>query len=106
MRRKVIYRSVAIRAVILIFAALFILSVFPFRIWQRTITENGGGEIIQTSERVNDYHDVVQKFIAQYDRLESIDIYVEEIELGNYMSMVFYNENRTRNIGLFDQGNQ
>jgi hypothetical protein len=93
MRRKVIYRSVAIRAVILIFAALFILSVFPFRIWQRTITENGGGEIIQTSERVNDYHDVVQKFIAQYDRLESIDIYVEEIELGNYMSMVFYNEN-------------
>ncbi|WP_026657389.1 O-antigen ligase family protein [Butyrivibrio sp. AC2005] len=93
MRRKVVYRSVAIRAVILIFAALFILSVFPFRIWQRTITEKGGGEIVQTSERVNDYHDVVQKFIAQYDRLESVDIYVEEIELGNYMSMVFYNEN-------------
>lgn len=93
MRRRVVYRSVAIRAVIILFAVLLILSVFPFRIWQRTITEKGGGDIVQTSGRVNDYFDVVQKFIAQYDRLESVDIYVEEVELGNYMSMVFYNEN-------------
>ncbi|WP_022760284.1 O-antigen ligase family protein [Butyrivibrio sp. AD3002] len=93
MRRKVVYRSAAIRAVILIFAFLAIVSVFPLRIWQRTITERGGGDIVQTSDRVNDYHDVVQKFIAQYDRLESIDIYVDSVELGNYMSLVFYNEN-------------
>ncbi|WP_029323177.1 O-antigen ligase family protein [Butyrivibrio sp. AE3004] len=93
MRRKVVYKGTAIRAVIIIFAVIAILSVFPFRIWQRTITEKGGGEIVQISDRVNDYHDIVQKFIAQYDRLESIDIYVDNIELGNYMSMVFYNEN-------------
>lgn len=93
MRRRVVYRSAAIRAVIILFAALLILSVFPLRIWQRTIVEKGGGDIVQTSDRVNDYFDVVQKFIAQYDRLESVDIYVEEIELGNYMSIVFYNEN-------------
>ena len=93
MRRKVVYRSVAIRAVILILAAIAILSVFPFRIWERTITESGGGDIVQTSDRVNDFYDVVQRFIAQYDRLESIDIYVDDVELGNYMSMVIYNEN-------------
>ncbi|WP_044913842.1 tripartite tricarboxylate transporter TctB family protein [Butyrivibrio sp. WCE2006] len=93
MRRKVVYKSTAIRAVIIFFAIIAILSVFPLRIWQRTITERGGGEIVQTSDRINDYHDVVQKFIAQYDRLESIDIYLEDVELGNYMSMVFYNEN-------------
>ncbi|WP_026526771.1 O-antigen ligase family protein [Butyrivibrio sp. VCD2006] len=93
MRRKVVYRSTAIRAVILIFALLAILSIFPFRIWQTTVTEKGGGEIVQTSDRVNDFYDVVQRFIAQYDRLESIDIYVDSVELGNYMSMVFYNEN-------------
>ena len=93
MRRKVVYRTTAIRAVILAFALLAIVSIFPLRIWQRTVTEKGGGEIVQVSERINDYHDVVQKFIAQYDRLESIDIYVDSIELGNYMSMIFYNEN-------------
>ena len=93
MRRKVVYRTTAIRAVILAFALLAIISIFPLRIWQRTVTEKGGGEIVQVSDRINDFHDVVQKFIAQYDRLESIDIYVDSVELGNYMSMVFYNEN-------------
>ena len=93
MRRKVVYRTTAIRAVILAFALLAIISIFPLRIWQKTVTEKGGGEIVQTSDRINDYHDAVQKFIAQYDRLESVDIYVDSVELGNYMSMVFYNEN-------------
>jgi hypothetical protein len=43
-----------------------------------------------TSDRVNDYHDVVQKFIAQYDRIDSIDVYVSELERGQYMSVVVY----------------
>ncbi len=90
MRRTVINKSTAIKAVILIFAVLIILSVYPLRLWQRTITDHGDALITQTSDRINDYHDVVQKFIARYDRIDSIDVYVEGLEKGQYMSVVIY----------------
>ncbi|WP_026671038.1 O-antigen ligase family protein [Butyrivibrio sp. AE3006] len=90
MRRTVVTKQTAARAVIILFALLTVLSVFPFRIWQRTISEHSDAEVTSVSDRVNDYHDVVQKFIAQYDRIESIDVFVNELERGQYMSVVVY----------------
>ena len=90
MRRKVVSKSGAIMAVCLIFAALIILSLYPLRLWQRTITDHGDAEVVQTSEKINDYHDVVQKFIARYDRIDSIDVYVNSLDKGKYMSVVVY----------------
>ena len=71
MRRKVIYKSTAIKAVVIVFALLMIMSLFPLRIWQRDIPF--GAEFTEAEETVsvNDYHDVVQKFDAYYDRLSS-----------------------------------
>ena len=90
MRRTVVTKQTAARAVIILFALLTVLSVFPFRIWQRTISEHVDAEVTSVSDRVNDFHDVVQKFIAQYDRIESIDVFVNELERGKYMSVVVY----------------
>ncbi|MBE5858908.1 MAG: hypothetical protein E7301_02120 [Butyrivibrio sp.] len=93
MRRKVIYKSTAIKAVVIVFALLMIMSLFPLRIWQRDIPF--GAEFTEAEETVsvNDYHDVVQKFDAYYDRLSSIDIYVNSVEGGEYLSLVIYDEN-------------
>ncbi len=90
MRRTVVNKMTATRAVIMIFAVLIILSVYPLRLWQRTITEHGDAEVVQISERINDYHDAVQKFIAQYDRIDSVDVYVDNLEKGKYMKVTVY----------------
>ena len=37
--RKVVYASEAMRAFIVIIAALIVVSVFPLRLWQRDIVE-------------------------------------------------------------------
>ena len=95
MRRKVINKSFAIRMVIVFFAALLALSVFPFRIWQRDMKFEGDAEPDIISENIDDYHDAVQKFMAQYDRLSSIEVFVDEVKQGKYMSFVFYDENMT-----------
>lgn len=91
--RRAIRVSEAIRAVIVILAVLAVLSVFPCRIWQRTVTETAGGVRMEVSEQVNDDLDVVQTIIAQYDRLESVDVYVSEVLAGRYLRVVVFDEN-------------
>ncbi len=93
MRRKVIYKSFAIKAVAVIFALLVILSIFPLRVWQREIPMGKEVSVPTATEKVNDYHDVVQKIMTSYDRLSSIDIYVDKVEGGKYLSLVIYDEN-------------
>ncbi len=95
MRRTVVNKSVAIKAVVILFAALILISVYPMRFWQRTITEHGDAQIVGVSDRVNDYYDVVQKFIAQYDRIESLDVYIEGVEKGQYLTLMIYNPDMT-----------
>ena len=91
--RKVIYKSNAIKAVILILAVIAIISVFPLRVWNTTITSTGGGTIAGESGEVNDSTDVVQRFVAQYDRIGSIDVYVTSLDAGRYMTANLYNQN-------------
>ena len=91
--RKVIYKSNAIKAVIFILAVIAIISVFPLRVWNTTITSTGGGTIAGESDEVNDSIDVVQRFVAQYDRIGSIDVYVTSLDAGRYMTANLYNQN-------------
>ena len=91
--RKVIYKSNAIKAVILILAVIAIISVFPLRVWNTTITSTGGGTIAGESGEVNDSTDVVPRFVAQYDRIGSIDVYVTSLDAGRYMTANLYNQN-------------
>ncbi len=91
MRRTVVKKSTAVKAAIVFLSVLILLSIYPFRLWNRTITEHGDAEIVSVSDRVNDYHDVVQKFIAQYDRIGSLDVYVNGLEKGQYMTLIIYN---------------
>lgn len=91
--RKIISKKTAIRACVLLFVLIAILSIWPFRIWSGIRHFSAGGEMVETSEFINYENGLVQKFIVQYERLSSVDIYVSEVINGRYISLSVYDEN-------------
>ncbi|SEP96589.1 O-antigen ligase family protein [Butyrivibrio sp. TB] len=87
---KKISKIKGIEAVILVISLLLIISIFPLRMWSTIKEESGGGEIVGSTENVDSTHDVIQDFIAQYDRLDSISVFVDELVGGRYMRVAFW----------------
>jgi len=85
--RKIIDRKTAYRAVLLIFAMIAVLSVWPGRIWTEVMETSAGGERIEKDMEVNCDHIFSQKFVARYDRLSSLDIYLSNMEKGRYIDV-------------------
>lgn len=79
-----------IELVILIISLLLIISIFPLRMWTTIKEETGGGEIVGCTENVDSTHDVIQDFVAQYDRIDSISVFVDELVGGRYMRIAFW----------------
>lgn len=92
--RKIISKSTAVRAVIIAFALLGILSIFPLRLFKSILPTSGGGTIVSESEGINfENNNLMQEFVARYDRLSSVDVYVTKVEKGRYIACVLYDEN-------------
>ncbi|RKM59817.1 hypothetical protein D6855_08500 [Butyrivibrio sp. CB08] len=91
--RKVINKSTAIRAVVLIFALIGILTIFPARLYSSIWQAQGGGELTADTKLVNYEHDTtMQEFVAQYERLSSIDVYIQNVEKGRYIGLMLIDE--------------
>ena len=91
--RKVINKATAIRAVVLIFALLGILLIFPLRVFTTVLTISESREAAGASEIINfENPGPMQEFIAQYDRLSYIDVYVLEMEKGRYFDAMLYDD--------------
>ncbi|MBR0172016.1 MAG: hypothetical protein IJQ21_04440 [Lachnospiraceae bacterium] len=84
--RKTVYKSRAIMKLLLIIALAVILSIWPLRVVRRAIVIEGNGEPLVKSEAINDNRSFGQTFVARYDRLDSIDIYVSALEGGRYLT--------------------
>ncbi len=93
--RTIISKSAAVRYVVLIFALIGILAVWPVRVFTQTLQTSGGGQILTDEQRgVNiENGDFMQEFVAQYERLSSLDVYVYGMERGRYLSCILYDEN-------------
>lgn len=92
--RKVISKSTAIKAVVLIFALIGILTVFPARLYSSLWQAPGGGDLTADSQLVHlEYQTNRQQFVTQYERLSSIDVYITEMFLGRYIGAKLYDEN-------------
>lgn len=85
--RKVIDKKTACRVVVLLLALLAVLSIFPFRIWTKVDSFSAGGEIVDQSEPINIERSLSQKFVTQYERLSSIDVYVSSMNKGSYLGV-------------------
>lgn len=85
--RKVIDKKTACRVVVLLLALLAVLSIFPFRIWTKVDSFSAGGEIVDQSGMINIESRLSQKFVTQYERLSSIDVYVTSMNKGRYLGV-------------------
>ncbi len=92
--RKVISKSTAIKAVVLIFALIGILTVFPARLYSNLWQATGGGEVTSDTLEVHyEQQTVMQEFVSQYERLSSVDIYISNVERGRYIGLALLDEN-------------
>ena len=89
--KKIVYKSKAIQAVILIIAAAVLLSLWPFRIWQETVTSSIPVES-GTTMQVDESMTALQSFAAQYNHMDSIRLYLGEATEGESFTVRILNE--------------
>ena len=74
---KTIYQSRAIQAVIVIIAAILLLSIWPFRIFKETVTTSVGSPAEEMQAyTVNEESMVMQTIAAQYDHMNTLPLYL------------------------------
>ncbi len=86
----------AFATAVIVIALAVIISIFPLRIWNVIQTEVGGGVENGYTQGVDSTHDAIQDFVAQYDRIDSISVYVNELTKGRYMHVTFWDVDKWR----------
>lgn len=90
--KKIVYKSKAIQAVILIVAACLLVSLWPLRIWHETITESILPQTGAMTSVVNDDCTILQSFVAQYDHMSTISLYLGDETEGRSFLVRLLNE--------------
>jgi len=81
--KRIIYQSKAIQAVIGIIAIGLLLSLWPLRIWNETVTSSVEPQTGTMSSVINEQNTVLQTMVAQYDHMDTIDVYLGEDSIGD-----------------------
>lgn len=90
--KKIVYKSKAIQMVILIVTACLLVSLWPLRIWHETITESILPETGSMTSVVNDESTILQSFVAQYDHMNTISLYLGDETEGESFYVRMLNE--------------
>jgi hypothetical protein len=99
--RQIISKKKAISITTILIALVAILSIFPLRIWTTVQEYSAGGEYVENSGVVNFEYTLKQKFVTQYERLSSVDVYVSEVINGRYIGVSVYDENGSELLQTF-----
>lgn len=83
--RRIIDKKTAFRAVLALLTIIAVFSIWPYRLWTNVVESYEGGNRCDVDQIVNPDNRVAQKFVAQYDRISSVDVYVTGIENGYYL---------------------
>ena len=89
---RIITRREAICETVWIIVLCALLALWPVRLIKETVTANGRTlpETFMESEEITSGYVVQQMFIAQYDRLKNINIYIHEGTAGEEFNFVLY----------------
>lgn len=79
---KIVKKSRAIQCVILLFTLLAVLSIYPVRMWNETIPEKSTQILAGSSDSAGAEDYLLQRFIAQYNHMGTINLYVADFENG------------------------
>lgn len=81
--KKIVYKSKAIQTVILIVAACLLISLWPLRIWRETVTSAVSLATGAMTGVIDNEKTVLQGIVAQYDHMDTIDVYLDENSVGD-----------------------
>lgn len=81
--KKIVYKSKAIQAVILIVAAGLLLTLWPFRVWRETVTSSVAPDTGTVTGVIDHDKTLLQGIVAQYDHMDTIDVYLDENSEGD-----------------------
>lgn len=90
--KKIVYKSQAIQAVILVIAACILVSLWPLRIWHETITEAILPQTGAMTDMVDNDKTILQSFVAQYDHMQTISLYLGDATEGESFYVRLLNE--------------
>lgn len=80
--KKIVYKSKAIQAVIVIAAVCLLASLWPLRIWQEQVSSEVALSTGTVTEVINEEKTVLQTITAQYDHMDTISVYLGENSTG------------------------
>lgn len=98
---KIVRKSRAIQGVILLFTLLVMITIFPVRMWEETIPSVSNQVLSGYSDSVGEDY-LLQRFIAQYDHLGTVNLYIADFENGRIGSV----ETDTFLFRMFDSNMQ
>lgn len=81
--KKIVYQSKAIQIVIGIIAIGLLLSLWPFRIWKETVVSGVVPQSGTFSSVIDEQNTVLQTIVAQYNHMDTIDVYLSEESIGD-----------------------
>lgn len=90
--KKIIYQSKAIEAILLIIAAIILVSLWPIRLFHETVTFGIPPVSGTLTEAVDEEHTVLQSFVAQYDHLDTVKLYLREGTMGDSFFVRLFDE--------------
>ena len=96
-------KSSAAVLVICMAALLVILSVWPARLYHEDLFFSTGGSVEQVSEPVDALHDAGEYFTAQYNHLQTLEIWVDSVEYGNSLKFQLFLQNDNNIMALVAQ---
>lgn len=85
---RILNKRQAICGTIWILVVCAALALWPLRLIHEEVRSVSGSEKMEVSEAVNADHVIQQRFIAQYDRLKNIEIYLADVTRGDKFNFV------------------
>lgn len=90
--KKIVYKSKAIETVILVLALVILVSLWPIRLFHETVTSSIPPVSGTMTEKVDESRTVLQSFVAQYDHLADVRLYVREGSKGESFFVRLFDE--------------
>ncbi len=78
---KIVKKSRAIQSVIILLTLMAMMTIYPIRMWDETIPSVSNQILAGSSDSIGEDY-LLQRFIAQYDHLGTVNLYIADFENG------------------------
>lgn len=87
---RIINKRQALCGTVWIIVICVVLSLWPLRLVKETVSSGSDEQVVMESETISGGSAIHQMFIAQFDRLQSIDVFLTNAEIGKEFNFVLY----------------